>query len=272
MVEAPRPSDLNFSSKGTGRPLVVLHGLPLDHTAMEPSFEPVFEHRAGWRRIYVDLPGHGKSPAPDWIRSNDDMARAVEEFIEALLPGQRFALAGQSYGGYLARAVTHRLASRMLGLMLWVPARYPREERHPAAGTIFVEDAAKMSELHSEMEKWLGGLLTIQDAPGVDAIRSLIAPATERSDEAFLAPVTGSKLTFDPESTPFVRPTLILCGRQDTLVGYRDQLELLEKYPRATVGILDYAGHFLGLTEQNELFRVLVGDWLDRMARDSSSA
>lgn len=266
---AARPVDLNFTSKGTGRPLVVLHGLPLDHTAMEPSLEPVFDDRPGWRRIYIDLPGHGSSPAPDWIRSNDDMARAVGDFIVALLPGQRFALAGQSYGGYLARAVTHRLAPRMLGLMLWVAARYPRDERHPAASAVFEENAAKMSELRSDMEKWLGGLLVLQDQRGVDAIKDVLAPATERSNEAFLARVTGSKLSFDPESSPFLRPSLIICGRQDRLVGYRDQLELLESYPRATVAVLDYSGHLLGLTEQNKLFRVLVGDWLDRMAKES---
>lgn len=213
----------------------------------------------------MDLPGHGGSPGADWIHSNDDMADAVGDFLEAVLAGQRFALAGQSYGGYIARAVAHRFAERMLGLMLWVPAQYPRETRHPPPRTVLHEDPAATSCLSSEDEQQYGRLLVIQGSEGVTAIQELIVPATKHADQAFLGPVTGSKFSFDPEETPFPHPTLIVCGRQDMLVGYRDALELIERYPRATVAILDYAGHFLGMTEENQVFRMLVADWLRRM-------
>ena len=72
--------------------------------------------------------------------------------------------------------------------------------------------------------------------------------------------------SFDLEALtkPFEKPTLILTGRQDTHVGYRDGWSILEKYPRATFAVLDRAGHALRV-EQVNLFEALVHEWLDRV-------
>lgn len=60
-----RVRDVTFHYRefGTGRPLLLLHGLPLDHRHMARDFEPLFASRAGWRRIYPDLPGMGLTRA-----------------------------------------------------------------------------------------------------------------------------------------------------------------------------------------------------------------
>jgi pimeloyl-ACP methyl ester carboxylesterase len=55
----------------------------------------------------------------------------------------------------------------------------------------------------------------------------------------------------DELSEPFVKPTLILVGRQDHISGYRDQWDILESYPRATFAILDRAGHRLQIEQES---------------------
>ena len=60
------------------------------------------------------------------------------------------------------------------------------------------------------------------------------------------------------------KPTLILAGRQDAMVGYRDAWKILENYPRGTFAVLDRAGHNLQI-EQETLFNALVNEWLDRV-------
>jgi pimeloyl-ACP methyl ester carboxylesterase len=65
-------------------------------------------------------------------------------------------------------------------------------------------------------------------------------------------------------SEPFVKPTLILAGKQDHISGYRGQWDILENYPRATFVVLDRAGHRLQI-EQEALFNALVNEWLDRV-------
>jgi pimeloyl-ACP methyl ester carboxylesterase len=83
----------------------------------------------------------------------------------------------------------------------------------------------------------------------------------------------GYTFSFDVEEAmvdPFEKPTLIVAGRQDWIVGYRDTWQILEKYPRATFAVLDRAGHNLPIAQQR-LFDALVDEWLDRVEESSGA-
>lgn len=71
---------------------------------MATTVEPVFADVCGWRCLYVDLPGTGASP-PGEPRS-DVVLDEVVGTIRAALGDKPFAIAGWSYGGYLAAGVT----------------------------------------------------------------------------------------------------------------------------------------------------------------------
>ena len=60
---------------------------------------------------------------------------------------------------------------------------------------------------------------------------------------------------------------MIITGRQDSIVGYRDAWNILEKYPRATYVVFDRAGH--QLEDKTGLVNVLMNDWLDRMEENA---
>lgn len=64
---------LNFAERGEGVPVLALHGWTVDHRLMLGCLEPLFAGRSGYRRLYPDLPGMGKSPAPPSVASSDDM-------------------------------------------------------------------------------------------------------------------------------------------------------------------------------------------------------
>ena len=80
----------------------------------------------------------------------------------------------------------------------------------------------------------------------------------------------GFSFDVDALPEPFTAPTLIVTGRQDSSVGYRDAWTILENYPRATFVVLDRAGHGL-YVEQEDLFNALVNDWLDRVEESGGS-
>jgi len=94
-----------YEEYGEGRPFVNIHGFYPDHRLMKGCMEPVLSRRPGWRRIYFDLPGMGNTPAEPWIKGSDQMLDVVMDFIDRLIPDDNFVLAGESYGGYLARGV-----------------------------------------------------------------------------------------------------------------------------------------------------------------------
>ena len=73
---------VNYEISGTGRPILVLHSTPMDHRGMKGALEPIFASRKGWRRIYLDLPGHGKTPGPEWIENNEQMLDVIVDFVD----------------------------------------------------------------------------------------------------------------------------------------------------------------------------------------------
>ena len=60
----------------------------------------------------------------------------------------------------------------------------------------------------------------------------------------------------------------MLAGRQDAWCGYLDAADLAESLPRATIAVIDRAGHAVA-AERPAIFRALVADWLERMALEA---
>jgi pimeloyl-ACP methyl ester carboxylesterase len=81
----------------------------------------------------------------------------------------------------------------------------------------------------------------------------------------------GYPFTFNVDAPSIIleKPTLILVGRQDSMVGYHDSWKILENYPRATLAVLDRAGHNLQI-EQERLFNTIVDEWLNRVGETSA--
>ena len=73
-----------YEERGTGTPVIVLHGAGLDHRHMLDAVEPVFEGLEGWRRLYLDLPGHGHSRADDDVSTQDEVLDLIHEAVESL--------------------------------------------------------------------------------------------------------------------------------------------------------------------------------------------
>lgn len=114
------PTGIHWIEHGSGPAIVVLHGFQVDHRLVHRFVESVFEVRADFRRIYVDLPGHGKSSGHD-ITSADDVVGRISAFIDDLMGTEPYALVGNSFGGGIARALTSLAPSRILGMALIAP-------------------------------------------------------------------------------------------------------------------------------------------------------
>ena len=258
---------VSYEVSGEGRPIVALHGWPLDHRALAGAFEPIFARRKGWKRIYPDLPGMGRTEGPRWLTSQDQVLDVLIEFIGRVIPGERFSVAGLSYGGLLAQGLVHRLGDSIDGLFLLVPSMGPEQTR----------DLPPRSILHSERIDFDGvpdaniagfkNIAVVQTQEHLEAWKRDIMPGIRSADGEFLGRLRKNyPFSFDicQLPKPFIKPTLFLHGRQDNVCGYRDAWNILESYPRATFVVLDRAGHCLQM-EQRVLFEALTGEWLDRV-------
>ncbi|HZU68377.1 MAG TPA: alpha/beta hydrolase [Ktedonobacteraceae bacterium] len=252
---------ISYETYGSGRPIVMLPGRPSDHGIMERFMEPLFTQRDDWLRIYPDLPGTGRTPAPDRLATHDAMLDTMLAFIDAIIPSQRFVLAGYSYGGYLARGVVSRRTTLIDGLMLCAPQvkADPAQARLPEK-TILVEDPLCLSELGP-----VADMIVVQTPRVVEAVRQVLAEVqlADFPHQEQLEAAGPSSFEVAPP-VPFDGPTLIITARQDQVVGYRAAWDLLDTYRRATFSVLDRAGHFVPI-EQDALCHALMREWLDRV-------
>jgi pimeloyl-ACP methyl ester carboxylesterase len=256
---------IHFEEHGAGRPLLAIHGVTTDHRHVEATVEPAFAGRSGWWRLYPDLPGRGQTPAADGIDSQDDILDVTLAFLDSVAPGQRFAVLGTSWGAYIAMGVIHRRAADVDGAAFVVgnPRRTGRTTPQPQV--VVPADEELLASLREDERDW-ADFAVVQTREMLELDRRLIQPAIAAADMPFIERVEGrTNFSFEVrELARFERPTLIVNARQDPVAGYADMLEMLETFPRATMAILDRAGHNVA-AEQAVLFGALVGDWLDRI-------
>jgi pimeloyl-ACP methyl ester carboxylesterase len=142
-------TELYYEIVGGGTPVLMLHGWGVDRRIMSGCMEFVFQkNKQKFMRIYFDLPGMGKSKAGESIKNSDGMLEVIIAFIEKVIPNQKFILVGESYGGYLARALVQKMSQRILGLFLICPLVYPgyRAGEVPAK-TVLEKDVSLLESL-----------------------------------------------------------------------------------------------------------------------------
>jgi pimeloyl-ACP methyl ester carboxylesterase len=251
---------------GSGTPLVLLHGFGVDHRLLLP-LDPVIEAAGQWRRIYLDLPGMGGTPARD-VGSAEDVVTMVEDEIRQRLGAEAFAVLGISFGGMIARRVAHDFRERVLGLAA-IAAVFvaDREQRDVPPRTVLAEDPEVLRDLGDASEAYAEEAV-VQTRDNARSFIDYVYPGMALADETALERIAEHyALDHEPEDaspSPFTQPSLFIAGRQDDVVGYRDAWARIEHYPRAAFAVLDAAGHNVHM-DQAAVSAALLTDWLRRV-------
>ena len=260
---------VHYDQHGSGTPVLALHGVGVDHREIMGALEPVFVGRPGYRRVYPDLPGMGRTPAPETIDSTDAVLDTLLGLVDAIIGEEAFLVVGQSYGGYLARAIANRRPRQVAGLALICALLGGQggEDERPEHVVLYAADDLDLDgTLEPAMAAEFRSYLVVQTPATLRRFREMVVPGVALADRVALARIFARwQLRTAPEQAPaYANPTLILAGRQDATVGYAGDWRLLEHYPRATFAVLDRAGHGLP-HEQVGLLTALMAEWLDRV-------
>ena len=105
---------LAYERRGTGSPLVLLHGYPLDHHLWDevvPLLQDTFD------LIVPDLRGFGESSTVDSFYTMEDIASDIAALLDHL-EIEKTAMVGHSMGGYVALAFARLYPERITGLGL----------------------------------------------------------------------------------------------------------------------------------------------------------
>lgn len=132
---------------------------------------------------------------------------------------------------------------------------------------VIVSDEEFLNALTSTEREEFCELAVVANEYTYKRFKEEIKPGLDIANDGFIERLQKNySLTLDFQHKKYEKPVLFLAGRQDISVGYQDIVGIIEDYPRATLAVLDMAGHNLQI-EQPELFESLVSEWVRRTAQ-----
>jgi non-heme chloroperoxidase len=260
---------LHVLERGSGPPVVLLHGITLSAAIWAPQLRTLAD---GHRVLAVDQRGHGQSLAGSDEYSIDRLARDLLQMLEDL-DVRSAVLAGHSMGGMVALQAAARspseLAGRVSSLVLMATTGGPVVQG-PAPGLVGTVLAAAGRASLLRVERRGKGLLPGGDmgtwiaranfgrrplAADVELTRSVIAAMPPRP----VASLAASLLAFDVRSElPGIEvPARVLVGGSDRFTPPRAARSLAEALPNASLVVYPGAGHMLMLERSEEVTEVL---------------
>jgi pimeloyl-ACP methyl ester carboxylesterase len=257
--------EIDYEVRGEGRPVVLVHGLTVDRRILIEACEPALSATPGWKRIYLDLPGHGRSSGEPAHASADHLVYALGSFVNQVA-GNGAALIGYSYGGYLALGMARDLAG-LSGLFLCCPVVEPDfGKRVLPPHRVVTSDPDLVYRDDRERETFWGEAV-VQSRPQLELFRRVVQPAHVEADRGFVD-ATRSRYAMSrlymQAMTSFTKPVTVVCGRDDYWAGYEDPLRLVRAFTGCHFAVLPDAGHLLPL-EAPARFTALLADWLGRL-------
>lgn len=254
---------IGYDDKGSGPPLVLIHGHPFDRSMWTPQIEAFTAH--GWRVIAPDLRGYGQSTVVPGVTMLGDFARDIAALLDHLgVDG--FVLAGLSMGGQIAMECYRLFGERIHGLVLAdtfaaAETNEGKARRNAVADRLLREGMAPYAD--EELPKMMAPhnvpaqpavaahvLRMMRGTPAAGAAAALRGRA-ERPDYERLLPTVAV-------------PTLVVVGSEDEYTPVADAEVLREGIPAATLVVVDGAGHLPNLERPTE-FNAAVADFLDHL-------
>ena len=264
--ENSTPVELYYEDLGSGPPVVLLHGWPLDSRSWEPQLHPLLE--SGHRVIVYDRRGFGRSSRPAGGYDFDTLAADLHQVMTGL-DLRDATVIGFSLGtGELARYVgvygTERLR-RCVFIESLAPS-FAKSDENPEgvdpAGVAGVQQA-----ILDDRFKWLTGLtgdfLNLDDYLGTrvseDTVRAIWNAGSEASPIATWACPPGWLDDFGQDIKRIDVPTLILHGTADRILPIAGQGRRLHAaLPDARYVEIEGGPHVMCVSHAEEVNRELL--------------
>ncbi|GAA0981592.1 bromoperoxidase [Acrocarpospora macrocephala] len=263
--------NIHFEDHGAGRPVVLMHGYPLDGRAWEKQERVLL--RAGYRVITYDRRGFGKSSQPttgyDYRTFTDDL-KAVLDHLEL----DEVDLVGFSMGtGEVARYIG-TYGSERVGRAVLIGALPPfllqtGDNPEGVDGKVF--DALKEAIVHDRpaaIKEFLDNFYNVDVYRGTrisdEAWQNSFNVAVLASPYAAYACIDAWLTDFRPDLLKFDVPTLLIHGEEDRILPYANTAARLPGLIRdLTFVTIEKGPHNVPWTHPEEVNRALL-DFLAR--------
>jgi pimeloyl-ACP methyl ester carboxylesterase len=241
---------LDYRVEGDGKTLVFLHGF-LESSTMW-SFLNLQALKA--RKVFIDLPGHGKSPLTDNSESPsiDFMAKEVLKVLN-FLEIDSYSVIGHSMGGYVSlklKEMDSRCEKAVLvNSNFWEDTEQKKKDRIRVAEIAF---KAKKMFIHEAIPNLFG-----KPENHAEEIDVLIEEALKMAPEsiAYSALAMRERNDYTREVSENQTEYFIIHGKLDKLVDtdfIKSQLKSDEN-----LFVIENAGHMAHIEQSEEVFEIL---------------
>ncbi len=246
---------IRSQSKGSGRPLVLLHAFPLSHRIWDYIQAP-----EGFRLVLPDFPGFGLSPLTPHGLTLEEAATGLRNHLEESRLKEPVLLGGISMGGYWAMEFVRQFPGSVQDLIListrpGVDKPENRQKRLEIAdkvekeGTGFLIDSMvpgllgettreTKPEVVEAVSQW------IRETPPVAVALAQRAMANRRDQTDLLAQVKNR--------------ALVMAGLEDTLIPASEAEAMAKVLPNARLKLFQTAGHLIPLEIPGEFQKHMV--------------
>lgn len=213
---------VHYQEKGTGTPLILIHGLSSSTYSWKDVFEPLAKN---YRVIAVDLKGFGFSGKPDGDYTRRAQAILVAHLLDYLKIDQAW-LAGNSMGGEVALNFAFQNPQRVAGLILIDSAGVsvpnansvtPGYARVPFVGPVLIALALTSDSLvRRGLERSFYDGAKVTD----ERVAAYYRPLKTRGGQlgSLRARTQWGLFPIEPDLNKINSPTLIIWGAEDALI------------------------------------------------------
>lgn len=245
---------LRYVDKGSGEPVVLLHGLGADLSVWEAAIDPLAsQHRV----LAFDQIGFGQSDKPTIPYSASTFYDFLMASLDALGIDQT-TLVGNSMGGWIALIAALRCPERIRRLVLVGPAfLYGMPEG------VTLEELARRANPATldEMESYLGRVFHGAAFRSRKEVTRRFADHLAKHDgqtiRAVCESLAAGKDVMTAKTGSIRQPTLILHGRNDGVVPVAVSERLQSELPKAELVIIDDCGHWPQIEKTNIFIKTL---------------
>lgn len=243
--------EINYTLKGEGKKVVLLHGYLEDHTVWGAFAERLEKE---FRVLNIDLLGHGKSEIVEDISSMKLQAEMVKHVMNKN-GFDKAVVVGHSMGGYTGLAILEYFPEILNGFCLF--------HSHPFADSEQARNNRnrELNLIHSDKKK----LLIHQSIPNMfaeknrelcaDKINTIIKTAENFPNQGIQAALLGMKQRPDRSRVLLETkvPILYIWGADDKFVT-KEAFDKIKFPPASEILILENSGHCGFYEEEKKSF------------------
>ncbi|MEQ8789148.1 MAG: alpha/beta fold hydrolase [Pirellulaceae bacterium] len=253
--------ELNVVDQGSGMPLLLVHGFPLDHTMWRRQIDALSDV---CRVIVPDQRGFGQSGAVESL-SMEGMADDLAALLDALGVAEPMVYCGLSMGGYIAWQFVKRHGDRLAKLILCdtraaADSEEARKNRYATAEKVLEQGSAVVAA--GMLPKLFADSTVAQQPDIVEQTKQVIentAPTTVAAAlHAMAARIDATSMLPDVAVA-----TLLVCGEHDALTPAAEMRQIAAAMPSAQYVEIADAGHMAPLEKPqpvNDAIRSFLAD------------